>query len=95
MFRSGKTFKREIAVALMLWLLGIATWVAMTGGTPQAMQVLDLFTLPIGMIFSGAFGLDWITKQTTIAGPPMPGLPDNTGPPDPYPPDNGITPPDP
>jgi hypothetical protein len=67
-----KTLKREVALVLMGWLLAISTWVAITGGTPQALQVIDMFMLPIGLIFAGAFGLDWVTKQTTIAGPPAP-----------------------
>ncbi|MDQ0456058.1 hypothetical protein [Rhizobium paknamense] len=68
---SRSTLKREVAALLMLWLLALATWHAVTGGTPQAWQVIELFTLPIGVIFAGAFGLDWIAKQTTLAGPPM------------------------
>jgi len=65
-----KTFKREMAVVLMAWLIFLSTWVAMTGGTPQAIQIIDMFIMPIGMIFAGAFGADWVTKQTAIAGPP-------------------------
>lgn len=65
-----KTLKREFAVVLMAWLISLSTWAALTGGTPQALQVIDMFILPIGMIFAGAFGLDWISKSTNIAGPP-------------------------
>ncbi len=66
-----KTFKREVAIVLMIWLIALATWVAVTGGTPQALQIIDVFIMPIGMIFAGAFGLDWISKSTNIAGPPI------------------------
>lgn len=65
-----KTLKREVAFVLMVWLISLSTWVAVTGGTPQAIQIIDMFILPIGMIFAGAFGLDWISKSTNIAGPP-------------------------
>ncbi|MCM2292761.1 hypothetical protein NAC44_10545 [Allorhizobium sp. BGMRC 0089] len=70
--RAGRaTRKREAAALLMLWLIALATWYAVTGGTPQAGEVIQLFLVPVGMIFAGAFGLDWVTKQTTLAGPPM------------------------
>jgi hypothetical protein len=55
----------------MLWLLCVATYLIVTAGTfEQKFQVVSLFAWPIMIAFAGAFSLDWISKQTTIAGPP-------------------------
>lgn len=63
------TLKREASSILMLWLLGMATYVIIVSSEPIKVQILESFIYPIGIIFAGAFGLDWISKQTTIAGP--------------------------
>ncbi len=67
---SRSTLKREAASIAMLWLLGMATYIILTSDTSIQVQVLSMFVLPIGGIFAAAFGADWISKQTTIAGPP-------------------------
>lgn len=63
------TLKREAASILMLWLLGMSTYVIITSSETIKVQMLENFIYPIGIIFAAAFGLDWISKQTTIAGP--------------------------
>lgn len=68
----NSTLKREAATVLMLWLLAVSTFIIIKGPPDIQMQVLQLFALPISLIFAGAFGLDWISKQTNIAGPPAP-----------------------
>lgn len=65
------TLKREAASVLMLWLISISTYVILTSADGVKVQILEAFILPVGVLFAGAFGLDWISKQTTIAGPPM------------------------
>jgi hypothetical protein len=70
-YLKGSTLKREAASVLMLWLVGISTYVILTSGDAVKVQILEAFILPVGVLFAGAFGLDWISKQTTIAGPPM------------------------
>ncbi|MGA1801494.1 hypothetical protein [Rhizobium sp. HT1-10] len=68
----NSTLKREAATVLMLWLLAMSTFIIVKGPPDTQMQVLQLFALPISLIFAGAYGLDWISKQTNIAGPPAP-----------------------
>lgn len=70
-YLSNSTLKREAASVLMLWLISISTYVILTSGEAVKVQILEAFILPVGVLFAGAFGLDWISKQTTIAGPPM------------------------
>lgn len=64
------TLKREASTVLMLWLLVMSTYVIIISSEPVKVQILESFIYPIGIIFAGAFGLDWIAKQTNIAGPP-------------------------
>lgn len=65
------TLKREFAFFLVSWLIGMATYLLLTA-TVSDMQfrILELFAYPILAGAFGVFGLDWISKQTTIAGPP-------------------------
>lgn len=65
------TLKREAATALMVWLLGMSTYIIFTNPSEVQLQVLGMFSLPIPLIFAGAYGMDWISKQTSIAGPPI------------------------
>ena len=67
------TLKREAATVLMLWLLCMSTYVIIVSSEATKVQLVESFLLPVGVIFAGAFGLDWIAKQTTIAGPPTVG----------------------
>jgi hypothetical protein len=65
------TLKREFALFLVLWLLGMATYLLLIA-TVSDMQfrILELFAYPILVGAFGVFGLDWVAKQTTLAGPP-------------------------
>lgn len=63
------TLKREAGSLLMLWYMGIVTYVVITSGEASKVQIAEALLYPVGVIFAGAFGLDWIAKQTTIAGP--------------------------
>ena len=67
---SNSTLKREAATVAMLWLMSMATYVILTNKAEVQVQILSMFVLPIGGIFAAAFGADWISKQTNIAGPP-------------------------
>lgn len=71
---SKSTLKREAAAASMVWLLYMAGHVIMTNDAVTQIQVLQMFVLPIVAIFGAAFGADWISKQTNIAGPADNGL---------------------
>jgi len=67
---SKSTLKREAASIVMLWYLGIGTWLMMTSTAAMAKEMWESLMLLVFALFGGAFGLDWISKQTTIAGPP-------------------------
>ena len=75
---SKSTLKREAASVLMLWYLGIGTWLMATGTAAMAKEMWESLMLLVFALFGGAFGLDWISKQTTIAGPPSAGEAANT-----------------
>lgn len=69
---SASTLKREAASFLMFWLLGLATVAFyLAPSFTERKALIELFLYPIMFGFFGAFGLDWISKQTTIAGPPQ------------------------
>jgi hypothetical protein len=73
---SRSTLKREAASVLMLWLLGEASYLIADAGAPawdQKLQVMNIFALPIMGLFLGAFGADYLAKQTNVGGPPSPG----------------------
>lgn len=62
-----KTGKRELAVAMVffLFLIGAAAiWLS----SPTAITVLEIVIWPLMMFVFGAYGMDWITKQTDFAG---------------------------
>lgn len=64
------TLKREFALFLIIWLLSAATYLILAGSTDMQFRILELFAYPILVGAFGVFGLDWVSKQTTIAGPP-------------------------
>jgi hypothetical protein len=68
---SRSTLKREYAMFLTLWLLGVATYLLLTEITDMQFRVLELFAYPILIGAFGVFGLDWAAKQTNLAGPPV------------------------
>jgi hypothetical protein len=57
-----KTYKREVAGALLLFLMGIFVW-AVVEETGRAMQIAEFLTLPIFTFAGGAFALDSVFKQ--------------------------------
>lgn len=73
---SRSTMKREIASAAFFAWLGFGAFLMLR--TPVTQIAPDaalstwngLATFMFGLVV-GAFGTDWISKQTTIAGPPM------------------------
>lgn len=73
---SRSTLKREVAVVFLVWWAGVGTYLMMrapaTQMTPDAAMVTwsGLQVVVVGFA-TAAFGTDWISKQTTIAGPPM------------------------
>ena len=72
---SHSTLKREAASVVMIWYLAVTTKVLWSAPPEIQLQIVQMHTLPIGIIFAGAFGLDWISKQTNIAGPPTSSTP--------------------
>ena len=68
---SRSTLKREYAMFLTLWLLGMASYLLLTEITAMQFRVLELFAYPILVGAVGVFGLDWAAKQTNLAGPPV------------------------
>lgn len=73
---SRSTLKREIATGFLIWWLGVGTFLLLRVPTTQLVPDAALVTWSgLGVIVVGfataAFGTDWISKQTTIAGPPM------------------------
>ena len=55
-----KTYKREIAVALLAYLLGFFLWGVFE---PEAGEAARFLTLPVFTFAAGAFGLDALAKQ--------------------------------
>ena len=73
---SRSTMKREIATAVFLWWAGIGTGLMFRISPTQlaqdaALQAWGALSIPVFSFLTLAFGTDWISKQTTIAGPPM------------------------
>lgn len=72
---SRSTLKREFASLIMIWYLGVGTWlmlrVPVNSVVPDAaLTVWSGLQIVVFTIAGAAFGTDWISKQTTIAGPP-------------------------
>jgi hypothetical protein len=57
-----KTFKREVATALLAFCAGVAGW-HVYSGSEAAFRVLELFIAPTFLFAAGAFGLDAAAKQ--------------------------------
>lgn len=55
-----KTYKREVAALMLLWLAGMATWGIYEEAAKQA---AEFFTLPIFTFAGGAFAMDAVFKQ--------------------------------
>lgn len=70
-----KTFKREIALALICALIFLAVF-AMFGADAAVIaaraSIVNALALPILAFAAAAFGMDWVAKQTNWGGPPTP-----------------------
>ena len=55
-----KTYKREVALVMLVCLAGLFGWGVYS---PQAMQVAEFLTFPIFTFAGGAFALDAAFKQ--------------------------------
>lgn len=73
---SRSTLKREIATAFLVWWGAVGTYLMMRAPATQmvpdaAMTVWSGLQVVVVGFATAAFGSDWISKQTTIAGPPI------------------------
>lgn len=73
---SRSTLKREIATGFLVWWIIVGTYLLWRAPTTQLVPDAAMVTWSgLGVIVVGfataAFGTDWISKQTTIAGPPL------------------------
>jgi len=55
-----KTYKREVAISMLMFLGGLFVWGIWT---PEAMQAAEFLTLPIFTFAAGAFAIDAVFKQ--------------------------------
>ena len=72
---SRSTLKREFASFVMGWWMALGTYLMVRTPITQlaqdaAMQAWGALSIPVFGLAAAAFGTDWISKQTTIAGPP-------------------------
>jgi hypothetical protein len=51
--KSKKTYKRELAVVVLLWLIYLSVY---------NIEALEIIVLPAFAVIAGAFGLDWWGK---------------------------------
>lgn len=73
---SRSTMKREIASIFLFWWMAVGTHLLIRVPVTQLVPDAALVTWAgLGVIVVGfataAFGADWVSKQTTIAGPPI------------------------
>lgn len=55
-----KTYKREVAVGMLMFLAGIFVWGV---SNESAKQIAEFLTLPIFTFAGGAFAIDAVFKQ--------------------------------
>jgi hypothetical protein len=70
------TLKREFACLVFGWYAGLGTFLMVRVPVSQmaqdaALQAWGALSIPVFGLAAAAFATDWISKQTTIAGPPM------------------------
>lgn len=73
-----KTWKRETAIVLLLWLLGVVTWIAITD-TAAGVELIKVMITPIMMVVTTVFGIHvWQQKSAAEleAAAPTPFRPD-------------------
>lgn len=73
---SRSTLKREFAALVFGWWAGLGTYLMIRTPVTQmaqdaAMQAWGALSIPVFTLASLAFGADWASKQTNLAGPPM------------------------
>ena len=68
---SKSTMKREFAFFLMAWYLSVGTFIVYHLPVEQAKSLWENVQLMMFSFAAMAFGMDWISKQTNIAGPPI------------------------
>ncbi len=56
-----KTYKRELAVAMLLVLYGFGLGAA--SGSPQSLEVLRILSVPTFLAVGGAFGIHAFAQQ--------------------------------
>lgn len=59
----AKTWKREVAAALLAFLLFLAVFDLLAGGNTRALAWAELFALPFIGFAAAAFGMDAAMKQ--------------------------------
>lgn len=62
--KEGRTYKREVAVGLLVFWAGMVVWTMLVMNT----SVLGIITAPIFLFAGGAFTMDWTAKQTNLTG---------------------------
>lgn len=69
---SEKTFKREVAVALLVFLLGLVVsgFFVDAGQREYVTTMVDQLRWPVFTYAGAAFGMDWAKKQTNFGGAP-------------------------
>ena len=63
-----KTYKREVALVMLVCLAGLFGWGAYS---PQAMHAAEFLTFPIFTFAGGAFALDTAVKQGKYGKPDL------------------------
>jgi len=63
-----KTYKREVALVMLVCLAGLFGWGVYS---PQAMQVAEFLTFPIFTFAGGAFAIDAAVKQGKYGKPDL------------------------
>ena len=56
----SKTYKREVAVGLVMWLI----WLAEAGN----IAALTVVAWPVFLFLGAAYGMEWAAKQTKLVG---------------------------
>lgn len=70
------TLKREFSSLVFGWWAGLGTYLMIRVPVTQmaqdaALQAWGALSIPVFGLAAAAYGSDWISKQTTIAGPPI------------------------
>ncbi len=58
-----KTWKREVAIALLAYLIVLSVFDILSAEETRAFAWAELFSTPIFLFVAGAFGLDAAVKQ--------------------------------